>query len=92
MYEQWRQRGTELVNRILDGQPYKSLKRYGDIYGDDPADAAAASVNQNLESQHAAWLKKDSRQGSVIYHSAGSRTQVGLRLECRTSGRLKPLA
>ena len=58
MYEQWLQRGTELVNKILDGRPYRTLKRYGDLYRDDPADAAAASVNEKLASQHASWLRR----------------------------------
>lgn len=56
MYTQWVERGVELINQILDGRQYRTLKRYGDLYGDDPADAAAASVNEKLESQHAAWL------------------------------------
>src|SRR5581483_2671825 len=62
MYEQWVQRGTDLVNQILDGRPYRTLKRYGDLYSDDPADAAAATVNKKLESQHAAWLTKNSNK------------------------------
>jgi creatinine amidohydrolase/Fe(II)-dependent formamide hydrolase-like protein len=57
MYDQWVQRGTDLVNRILDGEDYRKLSRYGDIYADDPADGAAVSINQKLESQHEAWLK-----------------------------------
>jgi len=58
MYDQWVRRGKELVSQILDGRPYRQFKRYGDLYGDDPADAAAAAVNEKLESQHAAWLRK----------------------------------
>ncbi len=58
MYDQWVQRGTELLNRMLSGEDYRKLPRYGDIYGDDPADAAALSVNQKLESQHETWLRK----------------------------------
>ena len=58
MYVQWVQRGTELIMQVLDGATYRKLPRYGDLYGDDPADAAAASVNQKLESQHEAWLSK----------------------------------
>jgi hypothetical protein len=34
------------------------LPRYGDLYADDPADIAATSVNQKLESQHETWLRK----------------------------------
>jgi hypothetical protein len=60
MYAQWVQRGTELVNHVLDGEDYRKLLRYGDLYGNDPADAAAASVNRRLEVQHEAWLKKTS--------------------------------
>ena len=58
MYDQWLQRGTELVNRVLNGEDYRKLPRYGDLYSDDPADIAAASVNQKLESQHETWLTK----------------------------------
>jgi hypothetical protein len=58
MYDQWVQRGTELVNRVLDGEDYRKLPRYGDLSGDDPADAAAASVNRKLELQHEAWVNK----------------------------------
>jgi hypothetical protein len=58
MYDQWVERGTELVGQILDGRQYGKLKRYGDVYRDDPADAAASSVNEKLESQHEAWLRK----------------------------------
>jgi hypothetical protein len=60
MYDQWVQRGTELVNHVLDGEDYRKLPRYGDVYGDDPADSAAASVNRKLELQHEAWVKKTS--------------------------------
>jgi len=56
MYDQWLQRGTELVNSVLNGEDYRKLSRYGDLYADDPADIAAASVNQKLESQHETWL------------------------------------
>jgi creatinine amidohydrolase/Fe(II)-dependent formamide hydrolase-like protein len=58
MYEQWVKRGNELVTTILAGGDYRKLPRFGDVYSDDPADAAAANVNQRLESQHKAWLRK----------------------------------
>ncbi|KAA6462878.1 creatininase family protein [Acidobacteria bacterium AB60] len=58
MYDQWVQRATELMNRILDGKDYRKLARYGDVYADDPGDAAAMSINRKLEAQHDAWLKK----------------------------------
>lgn len=58
MYHQWVQHGTELVNRVLNGEGYRNLPRYGDLYANDPADIAAASVNQKLESQHETWLSK----------------------------------
>jgi len=58
MYGQWVQRGTDLVNHILDGDDYRKLARYAELYADDPADAAASSVSRKLELQHEAWLKK----------------------------------
>jgi len=58
MYDQWVERGTELVNRMLNGEDYRKLHRYGDLYADDPADIAATSVNQKLESRHETWLRK----------------------------------
>jgi hypothetical protein len=58
MYEQWVKRGNELVTTILAGGDYRKLPRFGDVYSDDPADAAAANVNQRLELQHKAWLRK----------------------------------
>src|ERR1051326_198113 len=57
-YAEWVQRGTELVNKILDGKDYRKLPKYGDLFADDPGDAAAKVVNQKLEAQHEAWLKK----------------------------------
>jgi creatinine amidohydrolase len=62
MYDQWVQRGTELVNHVLNGQDYRKLPRYGDLYGNDPADSAAASVNRKLELQHEASVKKQARK------------------------------
>jgi creatinine amidohydrolase/Fe(II)-dependent formamide hydrolase-like protein len=58
IYTQWLKRSTELIDQVLSGGDYRRLPRYGDLYADDPADAAAASVNQRLESQHEAWLNK----------------------------------
>src|SRR3954462_11963461 len=58
MYEQWLQRATELINRMLDGKDITKLPRFGDVYGNDPADAAAATANGKLEAQHDAWLKR----------------------------------
>lgn len=58
MYEQWVQRGTEFINHVLDREDYRKLPRYADLYGDDPADALAAAVNQKLEAQHGTWLRK----------------------------------
>jgi creatinine amidohydrolase/Fe(II)-dependent formamide hydrolase-like protein len=58
MYTQWVQRGIELISQILDGQDYRKLPRYGDVYADDPGDAAAIAVNERFELQHQAWLKK----------------------------------
>ncbi|HEV2698371.1 MAG TPA: hypothetical protein VGU90_10295 [Terriglobales bacterium] len=51
-------RGAELLNRVLNGEDYRKLPRYGNLYADDPADIAAASVNQKLKSQHETWLSK----------------------------------
>lgn len=62
MYDQWLQRGAELLNKILNGQQYRELKRYGDLYSDDPADAAAVPWNERLESQHTQWLERTGRQ------------------------------
>ena len=63
MYDQWVQRGTELVTSVLNDESYRKLPRYGDLYADDPADIAAASVNKKLESQHETWLRKSASQG-----------------------------
>ena len=58
MYSQWLARSTELIKQVLAGEDYRKLPRYGEIYADDPSDAAAISVNQKLETQHETWLKK----------------------------------
>jgi creatinine amidohydrolase/Fe(II)-dependent formamide hydrolase-like protein len=63
-YEQWVARGNELVTTILAGGNYRKLPRFGDVYSDDPADAAAMDVNQRLDSQHKAWLRKLSEKSS----------------------------
>jgi creatinine amidohydrolase/Fe(II)-dependent formamide hydrolase-like protein len=58
MYSQWVERGTDLVNSILDRGDYRKLPRYGDMYADDPADVAAVPVNEKLVLQHQTWLMK----------------------------------
>lgn len=58
MYNQWIERGTDLINTVLNGEDYRKLPRYADVYADDPPDAAAARVNERLASQHQAWLMK----------------------------------
>jgi creatinine amidohydrolase/Fe(II)-dependent formamide hydrolase-like protein len=62
MYGQWVQRGTDFLMRVLNGEDYRKLARYGDLYADDPADAAAVRFNENLELKHQAWLKRVARQ------------------------------
>jgi creatinine amidohydrolase/Fe(II)-dependent formamide hydrolase-like protein len=62
MYGQWVQRGTDFLMRVLNGEDYRKMARYGDLYADDPADAAAVRFNKNLELQHQAWLKRLPRQ------------------------------
>jgi creatinine amidohydrolase/Fe(II)-dependent formamide hydrolase-like protein len=61
-YQQWVERSNDLVTRILAGEDYRKLPRYGDVYSDDPADAAAVNVNQRLESQHKVWIKNLSQK------------------------------
>lgn len=58
VYGLWIERAKELVLGVLSGRPYADLPRYGTIYADDPADAAAAVVNSEMERQHQAWLAK----------------------------------
>src|ERR1700756_1232866 len=62
VYKQWLERSAELINQVLSGGDYRRLPRYGDLYADDPADTAAVSVNQRLESQHQAWLTKQAHR------------------------------
>jgi creatinine amidohydrolase/Fe(II)-dependent formamide hydrolase-like protein len=57
MYSQWVEGGIQLVNDILDGKDYRKRPRYGDLYADDPADAAARAVNEQVEIKHETWLK-----------------------------------
>ncbi|MCU1274412.1 MAG: creatininase family protein [Bryobacterales bacterium] len=45
----------------LAGEDYRKLPRLADLATDDPADAAALSVNRRLQSQHEAWLQSRSR-------------------------------
>jgi creatinine amidohydrolase len=61
MYEQWVTRGNELITTILAGGSYRKLPRFGEIYADDPSDAAAVNVNRQLELRHEAWLRKSLR-------------------------------
>jgi hypothetical protein len=75
-YEQWVARGNELVSTILAGGTYRKLPRFGDVYSDNPADAAAMDVNQHLDSQHKAWLRKLS---SVSYDHDPIECPTGLR-------------
>lgn len=58
MYSQWLARSREVIKQVLAGEDYRKLPRYGEVYADDPSDAAATSVNQKLETQHENWLKK----------------------------------
>ena len=58
IYGLWLERARELVLGVLNGKPVAGLPRYGTLYADDPADAAAAVVNAEMESQHQAWLAK----------------------------------
>jgi creatinine amidohydrolase/Fe(II)-dependent formamide hydrolase-like protein len=58
MYSQWVECGTDLINSILDGRDYRKFPRYGTMYADDSADAAAVSVNEKLALQHQTWLMK----------------------------------
>ena len=57
IYAQWLAKSEELVSKVLSGADYRKMPRYGELYADDPADAAAAAVNQKLQDQHDAWLK-----------------------------------
>jgi len=57
MYDKWVNLGptsstASWMTRII------ASPRYGDVYADDPADAAALAFNQRLESRHETWLKK----------------------------------
>ncbi len=62
MYKQWLARSTELIDQVLSAGNYRRLPRYGDLYADDPSDAAAVAVNQRIESQHQAWLDKQAHK------------------------------
>jgi creatinine amidohydrolase len=59
-YDQWLAKSEGLVSAVLAGEDYRKMPRYGDIYADDPADAAARRVNALLQAQHDAWLKAHS--------------------------------
>jgi hypothetical protein len=62
IYKEWLTRSTELIDQVLSGGNYRRLPRYGDLYADDPSDAAAVAVNQRLESQHQTWLDKQAHK------------------------------
>ena len=64
VYGLWLERARELVLGVLDGKPVAGLPRYGTLYADDPADAAAIAVNSEMESRHRAWLEKRGAQGA----------------------------
>ena len=66
IYEQWLAQSQELVSDVLAGKEYRKRPRYGQMFSDDPADAAAQSVNSQLQSQHAAWLRDRERPGNPI--------------------------
>lgn len=58
IYNQWLARSRDLVLQILAGEDYRKLPRIAELYADDPADAAAATVNRELEAKHEAWLQE----------------------------------
>src|SRR5947209_7050857 len=60
IYAQWLAKSEELISVVLSGANYRNMPRYGDVYADDPADAAAVKNNQKLQDQHDAWLKAHS--------------------------------
>jgi creatinine amidohydrolase len=57
IYDQWLSVGTDFVKRILSGEDYRKLPRYGDVFAGDPADAEASAVNQQAQLRHENWLK-----------------------------------
>lgn len=56
IYDSWLARARQLVLGVLQGRSTADLPRYGTLYADDPADAAAVAVNDKLEEKHRAWL------------------------------------
>ncbi len=58
IYDLWLRRARDLVFDVLDGKSIAALRRYGTVYADDPADAAAVAVNGEAEKRHAAWLAR----------------------------------
>jgi len=76
IYAQWLSQGKELISQVLAGSDYRKLPRYGDLYADDPADAAVKLVNAQLSSQHEAWLK----QHAVINESERTTTSEKLKM------------
>jgi creatinine amidohydrolase/Fe(II)-dependent formamide hydrolase-like protein len=57
IYSQWLDKSQELVSAVLSKSDYRKKSRYGEVYADDPADAAARKVNRALQAQHESWLK-----------------------------------
>jgi creatinine amidohydrolase/Fe(II)-dependent formamide hydrolase-like protein len=66
IYGLWIERAKELVLGVINGRPYANLPRYGTLYSDDPADAAAAIFNAEMEERHRAWLKKRAAAASLF--------------------------
>jgi creatinine amidohydrolase/Fe(II)-dependent formamide hydrolase-like protein len=57
IYAQWLAKSEELTSAVLSGTDYRKMPRYGELYADDLADAAAAKVNQELQARHDSWIK-----------------------------------
>jgi hypothetical protein len=77
-YEQWVARENELVATILAGGNYRKLPRFGDVYSDNPADAAAMDVSQHLDCNTRRGL-----ENCLLY------LMTTIRFECETGLRAK---
>lgn|SRR5262249_17718608 len=61
-YTQWLERSKSFLRKVLAGQNYREMPRYGALSADDAADTSAAELNTRLMQEHDEWLKKNTTQ------------------------------